>query len=199
MAPPIWLAISSTPAHARALRWRKPARDDDGCVRKCAGLAGAEAESGDAGAGSSSTPPGQRSERRPPQHDPRQHAARADAIAQRAGGNLEQAIGQREHRRHPSPSDRIDAEILLHTRTRDGDTDPVDVSDGEEQDEEPRYAVAISHGWAWGPMCHKGRQSIPLAGSIEDVASGLGRNREGLKVTATIAPECGHRHRLPPV
>ena len=92
--------------HARALRRREPARDDDGGVRKRAGFAGAEAEPGEQQQVVVRHRAGQRRERGPPQHHARQHAARADAIAQRAGGDLEQAVGQREHRRHPAPADR---------------------------------------------------------------------------------------------
>ena len=43
---------------------------------------------------------GQHRERRPPQHDARQHAARALDVAQPARRNLEQRIGQRERAEH---------------------------------------------------------------------------------------------------
>ena len=130
-------------------RWRRrePARDDDRGVRERARFAGAEAEPGDEQQVVVRHRAGQRRERRPPQHHARQHAARTDAIAERAGGNLEQAVGQREHRRHPSPADGIDAEVLLHARPRHGNADAVDVGDGEQQDEKPRDAGAVFHGW----------------------------------------------------
>ena len=60
-------------------------------------------------------------------------------------GNLEQAVGQREHRRRPSPSRWVDAQLLLHAGAGDRDADAIDVGDGEEEDEESENAVAESH------------------------------------------------------
>jgi hypothetical protein len=75
----------------------------------------------------------------------RQHAPRAESISHHAGGNLEQGVGQGEHRGHPAPPDRIDAQILLHAGAGHGDADAIDVGDGEEQDEERENAGAMSH------------------------------------------------------
>ena len=131
--------------HARALRGRKPAGDDDCGVWKRTGLAGAEAQSGNQELGVVRHHAGERREDRPPQHHARQHASRANPIPQGACRNLEEAIGECEHRRHPPPAQRIDVQRFLDAGSRHGNAHAVDVGDREQQDEEHRDAMAVSH------------------------------------------------------
>jgi len=79
---------------------------------------------------------GQCSERRPPQHDTRQHSPRTDAVSQGARGDLEDPIRQTEHRRHPSPANGIDVQLLLHAWPRHGNADAVEIGDGEQENQE---------------------------------------------------------------
>ena len=46
----------------------------------------------------------QRSERGPPQHDPREHSAWSNAVAQHAAGNFKCSVGDREYACHPAPA-----------------------------------------------------------------------------------------------
>ena len=78
----------------------------------------------------------QSGERRPPHHDAREDATRADTVAHHARRDFEETVGQREHARHPSPPDRVDAQVLLHARSGHRDADPIDIGDGEQQDEQ---------------------------------------------------------------
>ena len=83
---------------------------------------------------------GQHRERRPPQHDARQHAARPLDVAEPAGGNLEQRVGERERAEHHAHLQDGQMQILHDERRRGGDADAIEVGDDGEQKREPEDA-----------------------------------------------------------
>ena len=100
---------------------------------------------------------GQGGERRPPHHDAREHAPRADAVAHHAGRNFEETVGEREHARHPSPPDGVDPQVLLHARSGHRDADAIEIGDGEQQDEQTDDAATVARRTRQdGGLCHGG-------------------------------------------
>ncbi len=129
----------------RALGDRHPAADHRGRIGVGAGLARAKTEPHQQQDGVIRHRPRERGEGRPPDHDPRQDAARADAIAQRAGGDFEGAIGQKEDAGDPAPRFGADVQGVLHARAGNGDADAVQVGDDGEQRQHAEHPVLIFH------------------------------------------------------
>ena len=129
--------------HRRALARREPSRHHDRRIGKRPGFARPEQEPGKQQAVVARHRPCQGGERRPPQHDAREDAPRADAIAHHAGRNLEEAVGEGEHAGHPSPSDRVDPQFFLHPRSRHRDADAIEIGDREQQHEQADDAAAL--------------------------------------------------------
>ena len=117
--------------HTGALRRWEPTRDNDRRVRKCPRFSGTEAKSRYQQKIVVPHHPGQRRESGPPEHHTGQHTPRANPVPQRTSGNLKQAVGQREHRRHPTPANGIDVQIVLYTGPRHRNTHAVEVHNRE--------------------------------------------------------------------
>ena len=109
---------------------------------------------------------GQHRERRPPQHDPRQHAARALHVAEPSRGDLEERVRKREGAEHHAHLE--DAEVqVVHDVGRGGrDADAIEVGDDGEQKGEAEDARANGQP-AW-----VARDSSRMAG--ESVVSAVG-------------------------
>jgi len=108
------------------------------------GLTGAEEEPDGDERGQSLRRTRQHGERRPPQHDAREHAPGTAAVTHHAGRNFEETVGKREHPRDPSPPDRVDPKVVLHARSRHRDADPIDIGDGKQEDEQTHDAATVA-------------------------------------------------------
>ena len=86
---------------------------------------------------------GQHRERRPPQHDARQHAAGTDHVDEPSRRDFEHRVGERERAQHLTHLDRREMQIVADERRGRRDADAIEIGDdgeekGEEQDAEPR-------------------------------------------------------------
>ena len=86
---------------------------------------------------------GQHRERRPPQHDARQHAAGPDDVDEPSRRDFEHRVGERERAQHLAHLDRREMQIVADERRGRRDADAIEIGDdgeekGEEQDAEPR-------------------------------------------------------------
>ena len=130
---------------AAALVDWKPARDGDGGIRECACLAHAKEEADCEQRIETCDQSCERSEDRPPEHDAREHAASANAIAQRAAWNLKDGVGKDEDSGDPAPGIGPEAERLLHARAGDRDADAVEVGDDQQQAQHAKNTIANLH------------------------------------------------------
>jgi hypothetical protein len=101
--------IDSTTRRSERPPWRLPFCHH-GRIRKGAGFARPEQKSGEQQRVETRHRACQSGERRPPHHDAREDATRADAVPHHARRDFEETVGQREHARHPSPPDGVDVQ-----------------------------------------------------------------------------------------
>ncbi len=130
----------------RPLVRRQPAVQGLGEVREAAGLARAEEEPRRHQREPAPRPAGRHGEERPPQDDPQEHLARADAVAEIARGNLEEGVRQREGGEHVAHLPGRKTEVLRDERRGLGDAHPVDVLDHRQGDRETDDPVARAGG-----------------------------------------------------
>ncbi len=137
---------------AGALGDRHPAADHRGRIGVGTGLARAKTEPHQQQDGVIRHRPRERREGRPPDDDPRQNAAWADAIAQRSARDFEGAVRQKEDAGNPAPRLGTDVQSVLHARAGDGDADAVQVGDDGEQRQHAEHPVLIFHATSSAPQ-----------------------------------------------
>ena len=123
---------------------REPASYYDGSSGEGPGLSGTEENTGDEEGDVAGGGAGEDGEGGPPEDDAGEDAAGAEFVGEGAGGDFEDTVGEGEDAGDPNPLDGVEVEIGLHAGTGDGDANAVEVSDGQEGDEEGDHAVAIS-------------------------------------------------------
>jgi hypothetical protein len=72
-------------------------------------------------------------------------AARADAVAEDAAGNLKRGVREREDAADPAPGGWAKMERVLNARTGDGDTHAIEIGNDDEQGQQSEHAIAVSH------------------------------------------------------
>ena len=128
---------------------RKPLRETARDVRKRTRLTGAEQKTDCDKRQEPSRRCRQHRERRPPQHDTRQHAARPDDVAQPSRRNLEQRIRQGEGAEDDAHLQHGEVQVVDDVRRRGGNADAIQVCNDREEKREAEYARTDS-GWRHG-------------------------------------------------
>src|SRR6185503_13524163 len=151
-----------------ALPRREPTRHHYRRIRKGACFARPEQEPGEQQRVVARHRARQRRERRPPHHDAREYAPRAETVAHHACRNFEETIREGEYPRHPSPPDGIDAQVLLHARPGHRDADAIEIGDGEQQDEQTDDTATVARRTRHdGRLCHSRRDySVATAATV---------------------------------
>src|SRR6185503_13989397 len=151
-----------------ALPRREPTRHHYRRIRKGACFARPEQEPGEQQRVVARHRARQRRERRPPHHDAREYAPRAETVAHHACRNFEETIREGEYPRHPSPPDGIDAQVLLHARPGHRDADAIEIGDGEQQDEQTDDTATVARRTRQdGRLCHSRRDySAAIAATV---------------------------------
>src|SRR5262249_46340031 len=122
---------------------RKPSRDGDGGIRKRARLTHPEEKPRQQKWIVTRDETRQGSECRPPQHNPREDAARPNTISKRSAGNFKYGVGDREDACHPTPTHRTDGERLLNAWPGHRNTYAVEIRNDHEQAQQPKDTSAV--------------------------------------------------------
>ena len=103
-------------------------------------------------------------ERRPPEHDARQHLARAHDVAHPAARNLEGRVCPGEGAEHPSHLHRIQTQLAAHGRCGRRNGDAIEVGDDRQDGRESEDRVARArrrHGtWCTRYPRARGRYAV---------------------------------------
>ena len=106
------------------------------------GLAGAEQEADGQERPVALGRAGERGEGGPPQHDARQHPARAHHVAEPSRWHFEERVGEGEGAEHQAHLHQREPEVVHHVRRGNRDADAIEEGDDGEQERHPQHAIA---------------------------------------------------------
>ena len=129
-------------------RWEPP-QHAGRCRGIAAGLAGTEEKSHRHQRPQAGGKPGERGERRPPEHHPGEHRAGAEFVAPIPAGDLEQGIGDGKGAGDEPPVGGIQVQVVLQARAGHRNAHAVQIGEhrqGGEQQEHPVALLPPGHG-----------------------------------------------------